>query len=97
MSVFRNVVLTFKSKDDCENYITRYSGYVPTLGGSGLEKLVICRLTPDSVLVFAVFTSEEDAQKNLEKVSEWRELNRFEFQDQMVLDGNVEGEWDFTK
>ena len=97
MSVFRNVVLTFKSKDDCENYITRYSEYVPTLEGSGIEKLVICRLTPDSILVFAVFTSEEDAKKILEKATEWRDLNRFEFQDQMVLDGRVEGEWDFTK
>ena len=62
-----------------------------------MEKLVICRLTPDSILVFGLYTNEEDAQKLLKKATEWRELNRFEFQDQMVLDGTVEGEWDFTK
>ena len=97
MSIFRNIVLNFKSQDDCENYITRYEDYIPTFKGQGLEKLVICRLTPDSILVFTVIDSEENAQKMIEKASEWRELNRFEFQDQMVLDGSVEGEWDFTK
>ena len=97
MSIFRNIVLNFKSEDDCQNYITRYKEYIPTFKGQGLEKLVICRLTPDSILVFTVIDSEENAQKMIEKASEWRELNRFEFQDQMVLDGSVEGEWDFTK
>ena len=97
MSVFRNIVLTFKSKDDCENYIKKYSEYVPTQEGLGVEKLVICRLTPDSILVFGLYTNEADAQNLLKKATQWRELNRFEFHDQMVLDGSVEGEWDFTK
>ena len=49
MSVFRNVVLNFKSKDDCENYIERYKPFMDTFEGTGLQSFYLCRLTPDSL------------------------------------------------
>ena len=36
MSVFRNVVLNFKSEHDCENYIERYKTFMYTFEGTGL-------------------------------------------------------------
>ena len=33
----------------------------------------------------------------LAKAKEWRELNRFEIIDQVLLDGNLEQSWNFNK
>ena len=95
MSVFRNVVLNFKSKDDCENYIERYKPFMDTFEGTGLQSFYLCRLTPDSLLIFAMLDTEENAKKLLEKAGEWRAVNRFEFHDQMVLDGKIEKSCNF--
>ena len=97
MSVFRNIVFNFKSEEDCNNFIERYKPYVDTLADTGLETFYICRITPDSLLIFAMIDTEENAKKLLDKSKEWRELNRFEFHDQMVLDGDLEKSWNFIK
>ena len=64
--------------------------------GTGLQSFYLCRLTPDSLLIFAMLDTEENAKKLLEKAGEWREVNRFEFHDQMVLDGKIEKSCNFT-
>ncbi len=90
MSVFRNVVVNFKTEDDCDNYIERYKPFMESLEGTGLQTFYICRLTPDSLLTFAMIDNEENAKKLIESAIEWRELNRFDIHDQMVLDGKIE-------
>ena len=95
MSVFRNVIFNFKSEEDCENFLTRYKIFIEQDEKIGLETFYICRLTKDSLLIFAMIDTEENAKKLLNKSTEWRELNRFEFHDQMVLDGNLEKSWNF--
>ena len=97
MSVFRNLVLNFKNADDCENFIARYKYYVDTLADTGITTFYICRLTSESILIFATFQSEKIAMEQLEKAKEWRELNRFEIIDQVLLDGNLEQSWNFNK
>ena len=97
MSVFRNFVLNFKSKEDCENYISKYREFIPTLQGTGLETLFICRLTEDSILTFATHDTEENAKKIRDSGVAWRETNKFEFKDELLLDGNVEEYWNFAK
>ena len=97
MSVFRNLVLNFKNADDCENFIARYKYYVDTLEDKGVNTFYICRLTAESILIFATFQSEKIAMEQLEKAKEWRELNRFEIIDQVLLDGNLEQSWNFIK
>ena len=52
-------------------------------------------IDPDSLLIFAMLDTKENAKKLLEKAGEWREVNRFEFQDQMVLDGKIEKSCNF--
>ena len=86
MSVFRNIVFNFKSEEDCNNFLTRYKTFIEEDEKIGLETFYICRLTQDSLLIFAMIDNEENAKKLLDKSTKWRELNRFEFHDQMVLD-----------
>ncbi len=42
MSVFRNVVVNFKTEDDCDNYIERYKPFMDSLEGTGLQTFYIC-------------------------------------------------------
>ena len=95
MSVFRNVVLNFKSEDDCENYIERYKPFMDTFEGTGLQSFYLWELTPESLLIFAMLDPEENAKKLLDKAGEWREVKRFEFHDQMVLVGKIEKSCNF--
>ena len=41
MSIFRNVVLNFKNKDDVEQYLESYQKLVPTQKGVGLEEFLL--------------------------------------------------------
>ena len=50
------------------------------------RNLLYLQTNKDSLLIFAMIDTEENAKKLLEKSTEWRELNRFEFHDQMVLE-----------
>ena len=63
MSVFRNVVVNFKTEDDGDNYIERYKPFMDPLGGTGLQTFYICRLNSDSLLTFAMIDNEENAKK----------------------------------
>ena len=90
MSVFRNVVVNFKTEDDCDNYIERYKPFMDSLEGTGLQTFYIRRLTSDSLLTFAMIDNEENAKKLIESAIELRELNRFDIHDQMVLYGKIE-------
>ena len=73
----------------------RYKIFIQQDEKIGLETFYICRLTQDSLLIFAMIDTEENAKKLLDKSTKWRELNRFEFHNQMVLDGNLEKSWNF--
>ena len=46
--------------------------------------------------MFGVFDTDKDAQAVIEKTTEWRKINRFEFLDIIVLDGKIETHYDFT-
>ena len=96
MGIFRNFVINFKSQDDCENYLIRSKDFYPTLKGMGMQYMTVCRLTEDSLLMFGVFDTDKDAQAVIEKTTEWRKINRFEFLDIIVLDGKIETHYDFT-
>ena len=63
MSIFRNVVLNFKSKDDVEEYLESYQKLVPTQKGVGLEDFFICRLSDTSLLIFCTIDTEENGKK----------------------------------
>ena len=91
MSIFRNVVLNFKSKDDVEEYLEKYQELVPTQTGIGLEDFFICRLSDTSLLTLCTIDTEEHGQKIIEFADKWREENKFEITDSMVLDGKLEG------
>ena len=97
MGLFRNFVINFKSKDDCENYLIRSKDFYPSLKGMGMQNMTVCRLTEDSLLMFAVFNTDKDALAVIEKTSEWRKINRFEFLDIIVLDGKIETHYDFVE
>ena len=97
MGIFRNFVINFKSKDDCENYLIRSKDFYPSLKGMGMQNMTVCRLTEDSLLMFAVFNTDEDALAVIEKTSECRKISRFEFLDIIVLDGKIETHYDFTE
>ena len=66
MSVFRNVIFNFKSEEDCENFLTRYKIFIEQDEKIGLETFYICRLTKDSLLIFAMIDTEENAKKLLQ-------------------------------
>ena len=53
MSVFKNFVLNFKSKEDCDNYVIRYNHFIPTLEGTGVQTVFICRMTDESIFIFS--------------------------------------------
>ena len=97
MGIFRNFVINFKSKDDCENYLIRSKDFYPSLKGMGMQNMTVCRLTEDSLLMFAVLNTDKDALAVIEKTSEWRKINRFEFLDIIVLDGKIETHYDFVE
>ena len=96
MAIFRNMIFDFKSADDCDNYLLRKKDLYPTLRETGVQRLFICRLTEVSVFFFATFKNEKDAQLTIDKTNKWRELNRFDIVDSVVLDGDIEGEFDFV-
>ena len=91
MSIFRNVVLNFKGKDDVEEYLEKYRELVPTQTGIGLEDFFRCRLSDTSLLTFCTIDTEENGKKIIEFADKWRENNKFEITDSMVLDGKLEG------
>ena len=91
MSIFRNVVLNFKNKDDVEQYLESYQKLVPTQKGVGLEDFFICRLSDTSLLTFCTIDTEENGKKIIEFADNWRQENKFEITDPMVLDGKLEG------
>ena len=97
MSIFRNFVINFKSQDDCENYLVRSKDFYPSLKGMGMQNMTVCRLTADSLIMFAVFNKDKDALATIEKTTQWRKINRFEFLDIIVLDGKIVTHYDFTE
>jgi len=97
MSVFKNFVLNFKSKEDCDNYVTRYNHFIPTLEGTGVQTVFVCRMTDESIFIFSTYKSEAIADKVARLGDEWRELNRFDIHDKMVLDGVLQNSWNFEK
>ena len=72
-------------------YLEKYQELVPTQTGIGLEDFFICRLSDTSLLTFCTIDTEENGKKIIEFADKWREENKFEITDSMVLDGKLEG------
>ena len=73
------------------DYLEKYQELVPTQTGIGLEDFFICRLSDTSLLTFCTIDTEENGKKIIEFADNWREENKFEITDSMVLDGKLEG------
>ena len=63
----------------------------PLKKGVGLEDFFICRLSDTSLLTFCTIDTEENGKKIIEFADNWRQENKFEITDSMVLDGKLEG------
>ena len=96
MAIFRNMILNFKSAEECDNYLSQKKQLYPTLKETGVQRLFVCRLTEVSVFFFATFKNEKDAKLTIEKTNNWREVNQFDIVDSVVLDGDIEAEFDFV-
>ena len=59
MSVFRDIVFNFKSEVDGENFLSRYKIFIEQDEKIGLETIYICRLTQDSLLIFAMIDTKK--------------------------------------
>ena len=96
MAIFRNMIFNFKSVEECDNYLSQKKQLYPTLKETGVQRLFVCRLTEVSIFLFSTFKDEEEAKLTIEKTNNWRELNGFKFVDSVVLDGDIEAEFDFV-
>ena len=72
------------------DYLIRSKDFYVSLNGMGVQNMTVCRLTEDSLLMFGVFDTDKEAQAVIEKTTEWRKINRFEFLDIIVLDGKID-------
>ena len=62
MSIFRNVVLNFKTEEECDRVIDLYKIRLASLENRGLLDVYICRLSKDSVLFFLTIDNDHNAQ-----------------------------------
>ena len=96
MSIFRNFVINFKSKQDCEIYLKRSKEFYPSLKDNGMQQMFVGRATEDSIIMFAVFDTDESAKAIIDKTSEWRKTHDFEITDSIVLDGKLEEHYKYS-
>ena len=96
MSIFRNFVINFKSKQDCETYLQQSKEFYPSLRNNGIEQMFVGRATEDSIIMFAIFDTDESAKAVINKTSEWREICDFKITDSIVLDGKLEEHYKFN-
>ena len=90
---FRNAMVNFKSEEDLEIYLKKFSKEIPKLMPE-IRKMTICRASKDSLLHFVTYDSEEEQNSATERFIKWRESITEEFQDAMALEGDIIVEWE---
>ena len=96
MSIFRNVVLNFKTEDECDRVIDLYKIRLASLDNMGLLDVYICRLSKDSVLFFLTIDNDHNAQTIFDTMRVFREQQNLDLLDILVLDGQVEWHKNFS-
>ena len=96
MSIFRNVVLNFKTEEECDRVIDLYKKRLASLENEGLLGVYICRLSKDSVLFFLTIDNDDNAQTIFETMQAFREQQNLDLKDILVLDGHVEWHKNFS-
>ena len=96
MSIFRNVVLNFKTEEECDRVIDLYKRRLASLENKGLLDVYICRLSKDSVLFFLTIDNDQNAQTIFDTMRAFREQQNLDLLDILVLDGQVEWHKNFS-
>ncbi len=96
MSIFRNVVLNFKTEEECDRAIDLYKKRLASLENKGLLDVYICRLSKDSVLFFLTIDNDQNAQTIFDTMRAFREQQNLDLIDILVLDGQVEWHKNFS-
>jgi len=96
MSIFRNVVLNFKTEEECDRVIDLYKIRLASLENRGLLDVYICRLSKDSVLFFLTIDNDHNAQTIFDTMRAFREQQNLDLLDILVLDGQVEWHKSFS-
>ena len=96
MSIFRNVVLNFKTEEECNRVIDLYKIRLASLENKGLLDFYICRLSKDSVLFFLTIDNDQNAQTIFDTMRAFREQQNLDLLDILVLDGQVEWHKNFS-
>ena len=90
---FRNAMVNFKSEEDLEIYLKKFTEEIPKLMPE-IKQMTICRASKDSLLHFVTYDSEEEQNCATERFIKWRESITEEFQDAMALEGDIIAEWE---
>ena len=89
MSVGRVGIFNFFTDADCEKFIATHTAKVPELVERDLLKITRVRASPESVLMFVIFETEEKGDLLFNEMSEWRKQYDFKITDTIVFDGDV--------
>ena len=79
----------FSTEADCEKFIAMNTTKVPELLERGLLEITWVRASPDSVLMFVIFETNEKGDLLFSEMSKWREQCDFKIIDAIVSDGDV--------
>ena len=90
---FRNAMVNFKSEEDLEVYLKKFTEEIPKLMPE-IKQMTICRASKDSLLHFVIYDSEEKQNLATARFLEWRESITEEFRDAMALERDILIEWE---
>ena len=89
MSITRTDIFNFKSETECDKYIASHREFMKSLEIEGIQEIHWVRATPESLLIFSILKSKEDADLIKSKANEWREKYKFNIHDMLVFDGEL--------
>ena len=89
MSITRTDIFNFKSETECDKYIASHREFMKSLEIEGIQEIHWVRATPESLLIFSILKSKEDADVIKSKANEWREKYKFNIHDMLVFDGEL--------
>lgn len=89
MTISRTDIFNFKSDVECEKYISSHKEFMKSLDVKGLQEIHWVRATPESLLIFSIFDSQEVANQAKSKANEWREKFKFDIHDTLIFDGEL--------
>ena len=85
MTISRTDIFNFKSDVECEKYISSHKEFMKSLDVKGLQEIHWVRATPESLLIFSIFDSEEVANQAKSKANDGERNSNLIFMTRLYL------------